>query len=193
MTRRRVALGLAALGLSAGCGAPAPQMSFAETGNSEARIAALTRALLALGPEVDAQEAGRTARIAVLRPLDWAEEWQVVAPPLKHNFKVIHGLREKGLCRDWTNALYAALHAERLRTIDLRVGFSNARNVRLEHVSVVVSARGRPMEAGLLLDPWRIGQGRLWFGRVTEDPRYEWETLEAVRAWQAQQKARLGL
>ena len=78
MTRRRVALGLAALGLSAGCGAPAPQMSFAETGNGEARIAALTRALLALGPEVDAQEAGRTARIAVLRPLDWAEEWQVV-------------------------------------------------------------------------------------------------------------------
>ncbi|WP_323764199.1 hypothetical protein [Marinovum sp.] len=188
MTRRRVAFGLAALALAAGCGAP--EMNFAETGDPEAKIAELTRALLALGTGVDAGEAARVARIAVLRPLDWAEDWQVVDPPLRHNIKVIHGLREKGVCRDWTNALHAALRAEGLRTIDLHVGYANARNVKLEHVSVVVSAAGRPMEEGLLLDPWRVGQGRLWFAKVTEDPRYRWETLEAVRAWQATQAAR---
>ncbi|WP_417526098.1 hypothetical protein [Marinovum sp.] len=186
VTRRRLALGLAALGLLAGCGAPAPEMSFAETGDTEAKIAEVTRALMALGPQVDAQEAARVARVAVLRPLDWAREWQVIDTPLQHNIKVVHGVREKGVCRDFTNALHAALRAERLRSLELHVGMSNARNVKLEHVSVIVSARGRPMEEGLILDPWRIGQGRLWFARVPDDPRYKWETLESVRAWQAE-------
>lgn len=193
-TRRRAVGGLAALVLAAGCGVSGsgtdPAMQLAETGPPEAKIARLTEALLALGPGVDPNEAARVARTAVLRPLDWAEEWQVVDPPLAHNIKVVHGLREKGVCRDWTNALHAALRAEGLHTIDLHVGYANARNVKLEHVSVVVSAAGRPMDAGLLLDPWRVGQGRLWFAKVAEDPRYTWETLQAVRAWQAEQAAR---
>lgn len=190
MTRRRLAGGLAVLGLLAGCGGgPSPQMQDVAPGDTDAKIAAVTRALIALGPGVEPEEAARVARIAVLRPLDWAEEWQVTDPPLRHNIKVVHGLREKGVCRDWTNALTAALHAERLRSIDLHVGVANARNPRLEHVSVIVSARGAPMAEGLILDPWRIGQGRLWFGRVSEDPRYKWETLQAVREWTARMNA----
>lgn len=193
-------LGLCAA-LLAGCDAPAPgpgaapALNLAEAGGGEqaieAQIAALTEALVALGPGVDRGEAARMAQISVRQPLVWAREWQVVDSPLRHNIKVIHGQREKGVCRDWANALHAALRQGNFRTLQLHIGMANARNVKLEHVSVVVSARGQPMENGLLLDPWRIGQGRLWYGKVTEDPRYKWETLESVRAWQAKNKARL--
>lgn len=187
--------------LLAGCEAPAPGQSaapapnLAETGGGEqaieAKIAALTEALVALGPGVDRDEAARMARISVRQPLVWAREWQVVDPPLRHNFKVIHGQREKGVCRDWANALHAALRQGNFRTLQLHVGMANARNIKLEHVSVIVSARGQPMDSGMVLDPWRIGQGRLWYGKASEDPRYRWETLESVRAWQRRNKARL--
>lgn len=195
-----VVLGLGAA-LLAGCDAPAPSqnaapaLNLAETGSGEqaieARIAALTEALVALGPDVDRGEAARMAQISIRQSLVWAREWQVVDSPLRHNIKVIHGQREKGVCRDWANALHAALRQGNFRTLQLHVGMANARNVKLEHVSVIVSARGEPMAAGLVLDPWRVGQGRLWFGRAAEDPRYRWETLESVRAWQRRNEARL--
>ncbi|TNF18208.1 MAG: hypothetical protein EP318_19115 [Rhodobacteraceae bacterium] len=195
--------GWAGLGLCvallAGCEAAAPvdapSLRLAETGTGaqalDAQIAALTEALVGLGPGVDRGEAARMAGIAVRQPLVWAREWQVVDSPLRHNFKVIHGQRDKGVCRDWANALHAALRQGNFRTLKLHVGMANARNVKLEHVSVIVSARGMPMAEGLVLDPWRVGQGRLWYGKAAEDPRYTWETLESVRAWQAKMKARI--
>ncbi|MGY3436609.1 MULTISPECIES: hypothetical protein [unclassified Marinovum] len=184
------------LAVLAGCDAPvtqqasAPGLALSETANTtEAQIDAVSQALRALGPGVDPKEADRAARIAVLKPLELAQEWNVVDAPLTHNFKVIHGLRPKGVCQDWANALAPVLQAEGFRTLQVHIGMANARNVKLEHVSVVMTARGQPMAEGLLLDPWRIGQGRLYVERVAQDPRYTWETLEAVRAWQADLKA----
>ena len=199
-TRRQILAGLTALGL-AGCQSTGtPQASSQassrgrETGGEgqtpEAKIAGVTVALMALGPGVDSQEAARAATIAVRHPLELAQRWQVVDPPLAHNFKVVHGIREKGVCRDWATALHEAMRVEGFRTLDLHIGMANARNVSLEHVSLIMTARGQPMQSGVLLDPWRIGQGRLWYARVVDDPRYRWETLEAVRAWQAENKAR---
>lgn len=197
-TRRTVlagAAGVALLGV-AGCnttGTPQASTRGRETGGEGqspgAKIAGVTAALLALGPNVNEKEGARAAEIAVLKPLDWAREWQVEDPPLLHNVKVTNGIREKGVCRDWANALYGALRGEGFRTLDLHIGMANARNVSLEHVSLVVTAKGQPMQSGVLLDPWRIGQGRLWYARVADDPRYRWETLESVRAWQAANRA----
>ncbi|MAB06671.1 MAG: hypothetical protein CML50_11770 [Rhodobacteraceae bacterium] len=156
----------------------------------EAQVAEVTQALRALGPGVDPAEAARAAEIAVREPLDWARDWQVVDPPLVHNFKVVHGLREKGVCQDWADALEIALHAEGFRTLELHRALANARNMKLEHATVIITARGQPMQQGLILDPWRIGQGRLFFSRVADDPRYDWESREAVRAWNREWKAR---
>lgn len=197
--RARAGGGLAAscaLALLAACAAPpsgAPERGAAREAMAlparppeaeiDATIAEVTAALRALGPSVDPNEAARAARIAVRKPLDWAREWHVVDSPLAHNFKVVHGLREKGVCQDWADALHAALAAEGLRSLQIHRAMANARNIALEHATVILTARGAPMETGLVLDPWRIGQGRLWFGRVTEDPRYRWESLASVRAW----------
>jgi hypothetical protein len=184
-TRRRVLTGLG-LGLLAGCvpeGGTALVPPAPSPAEQQAQVAAVTVALRGLSPSVSPAEAARAAHVAVTQPLVWAREWRVVDPPLAHNVKVVHGIREKGVCQDWADAMEIALTAERFRTLQLHRAIANARNILLEHATVIVTARGQPMEQGIILDPWRIGQGRLYFGPVLQDDRYVWESREAVRAW----------
>lgn len=190
----------AALALTvAGCGqlpaTSAPDaMSLAEATSPaalEAQIVEVAAMLRALGPGVDAGEARRAAEISVRRPLDWAREWQVVDAPYIHNVKVVNGYREKGVCEDWADALEIALKAQAFRTISIRRGVANGRNVKLEHASVIATTKGAPsIQGGVLLDPWRVGQGRLYAAPVKDDPRYEWESLESFVAWSRAWKAR---
>lgn len=194
MNRRRFCGLLAGSALVAGCTMPKDEMAqsravmaFAEgRSTEEAKIAALTQRLLALGLGVSREEAERAARIAVLEPLKWAVEWQVVDPPLIHNTKVNNGTRPRGLCKDWADDLEMHMKAQRFETIDLHRAIANARNVRLEHSTLILSAKGAPMEEGIVLDPWRQGQGRLYYVGVMEDPRYTWERREEVFAWKRQ-------
>ncbi|MHA6344319.1 hypothetical protein [Roseivivax sp. CAU 1761] len=136
-------------------------------------VAALARAISALGPGVDRAEAARAAEIAQAYPLHLAEAWQVTDHPLVHNAKVLHGLREKGLCNDWTEAMLSRLARENFRTLSLHWASSPPAGFRVIHHSAVISARGAPREAGLVLDPWRQG-GPLFWAPVDADARYDW-------------------
>ncbi|MCL3883660.1 hypothetical protein [Marivita sp. GX14005] len=195
---RQAARAAALLALLAGCAVqdaagtgPASRAdtnSLAAQGQTEEKIAAVRDALLAMDASVDREEAARAARIAVQQPLVWARAWRMTDPPLMHNFKVVHGLREKGVCQDFADAMHVALRDEGFRTLEIHRALGNIRTLGLEHATVILSARGQPMEQGIVLDPWRLGQGRLWFGRTTEDPRYEWETPESARAWRLQRR-----
>ena len=152
------------------------------------KIAEVTDMLLTLDGSVDPGEAARAARIAVREPLAWARDWRVVDPPLVHNFKVVNGLRDKGVCQDFADAMHAAMRAEGFKTLQIHRALGNVRNLLLEHATVILSARGQSLEQGVILDPWRNGQGKLWFARVTEDARYDWETVETARAWRLQER-----
>lgn len=181
-----VALGLLALlgcaGVERGAAPDAAAVAAQDAVELDRKAAEVTKALLALGPSVDPDEAERAARVAVRDPLDWAKAWRMTDPPLIHNFKVVHGLREKGVCQDFADAMHRALQAEGLRSLQIHRALANVDNLRLEHTTVVLTARGQPMEQGVVLDPWRSGQGRLWHGLVAEDERYEWKTPEAALA-----------
>lgn len=170
-----------------------PDLDAGGTGEAQIdqKIANVTAALLALGPSVDRNEAARAAEIAVRDPLDWAQEWRVVDPPLLHNMKVEQGFREKGVCQDFANAMNAALHAERFRTLQIHLALANSRGILLEHATVILTARDQPMQEGVILDPWRLGQGKLWFARVADDDRYKWESYSAVQARREQFRAGL--
>lgn len=195
ITRAGAVLALALLG--AGCTMPAtdvsmPKMAFSEHATPEqAKIAALVDDILALGPGIDPSEARRVAEVAVLKPLDWAVEWQVEDPPLLHNMKVNHGLRPRGLCKDWADDLQRAMWGLKLQTIDLHRAIANSRNIKLEHSVLIISAKGASFEEGIVLDPWRQGLGRLWWGKTLEDPRYTWDAREDVFAWKREWQARV--
>ncbi len=167
-------------------------MSFAETGITpeETKIAALKQALLDLGPGVSPVEAEKVARASVLKPLDWAKEWNVTDPPLLHNVKVNNGTRPRGLCKDWADDLQVTMWGLKLQTIDLHRAIANTRNIRLEHSVLIVTAKGAEMDEGIVLDPWRQGQGRLFYVKVPEDTRYDWLPREEVFAWKREWQAR---
>ncbi|WP_417208252.1 hypothetical protein [Antarctobacter sp.] len=189
---RRAALVMGGLAL-AGCAAPArePARSFAASPSGRAdKIAAVERAVLALGPDVAPDEAAAVARIAVNEPLVWARAWDVVDPPLVHNIKVNTGVKPRGLCKHWAEDLEVRLRQEQLQSLSLHRAIANADSIRIEHSTVIVSTRGAPMETGLVLDPWRQGQGRLWFGPVVDDPKYRWVPRAEVFAMKRDRRAR---
>jgi hypothetical protein len=173
------------LPLLAACAAP-PDRSASEP--------ALAAAILALGPGVDPEEARRAAAVAHAHPLALASEWGADAPPLVHNARVNLGLRPKGLCYHWADEMYVRLSGERFRTLDLHLAVANADNpFRLEHSSAVITARGAPMRAGLVLDPWRIGGGALHWDAVIRDTSYGWRTRTEVLEWKRSRGVRTGV
>jgi hypothetical protein len=194
---RRAALGGIVLAV-AGCGAPvqgpgdAPANSFSTSTSGDAQIAALQAAILSLGDDVSPDEAARVARIAVQDPLVWAQEWGAVDRPLIHNIQVNTGAKPRGLCKDWADDLEARLRREGLHSLELHRAIANSTNIRIEHSTVIVTRRGAPMDSGIVLDPWRRGQGRLYYVKETEDPKYHWIARAEVFAMKRARAARRG-
>ncbi len=167
-----------ALALTAACAtvpvAPPPP------GNDE--VAALTRALTDLGPDVDPAEAARMAEIALHYPRELAVRYGVTDPPLIHNTKVNMGLRPRGLCYQWADDIEARLRQEGFRTFDFHRAIANADNpILIDHSTVIVSRRGGSMVEGIVLDGWRDG-GDLFWAPVPEDTRYTWVARHEVFA-----------
>lgn len=158
-----------------------------------AELAALIRSL---GPGVDPEEAARVARISLDYPLRLRREYGVTDPPLIHNTKVNLGLRPRGLCYQWADDMEARLRQENLQTLVLHRAIANADNIRIEHSTVIASAPGDDMFAGVVLDPWRFG-GDLYWSKTLDDPKYRWvpraEVFEMKRRQAAAEARRKGV
>jgi hypothetical protein len=153
------------------------------------RIADLQLAILALDDSIDRSEAHRAATIAIEYPLQLAREYDVTDPPLVHNMKVNLGVKPRGLCIDWTADLLARLREERFYSLDLHWGIANYENAfRLEHSSVIISARDQGLQQGLVLDPWRHS-GQLFWAKTSEDPAYRWYPQADIHAQKRERKA----
>lgn len=168
----RIAACLAAVLLAACAGASGLR---SDAGRLDEKTAALERSLAALGPEVDRAEARRAARAAVTTSLQLADDYRVVPPARLHNLLIQVGIRDRGLCWQWTEDLMARLQALELKTLELHWGVAHKGSDLREHNSVVVTAPGRPFRDGLVLDPWR-DSGDLYWVAVDRDS-YPWEPL----------------
>jgi hypothetical protein len=155
------------------------------------RIADLQLAILSLDDSVDRSEAQHAATIAIEYPLQLAREYQVTDPPLLHNMKVNLGVKPRGLCVDWTADLLARLREEHFHSLDLHWGIANYENAfRLEHSTVIISARDQDLQQGLVLDPWRHS-GQLFWAKTTEDPTYRWYPQAEIHQQKRARKAEL--
>ncbi len=166
----------------AGCAGSGPPLALS-TDAHEQRVAQLARDIRALGGDVDADEAERAARLAIEYSLVLAERYEVSgSSPVYHNLLVNLGIKPRGLCVDWTEDLMRRLKKARLRSLDLHWAIANYRSAfRLEHSTVVVSARGDSLYEGLVLDPWRYS-GRLFWAPVRDDVDYPWEPRTTILA-----------
>lgn len=144
-------------------------------------ILELAGALAALSPEVDREEAARAARISYARTAELREIYQITDPPLVHNAKVNAGLRPRGLCWHWADDLEARLRAENFQTFSFHRAIANATSLRIDHSTVIISAKGEGMFDGMVLDPWRKGGVLTWVPTAT-DPKYKWVDRQIVFA-----------
>lgn len=138
----------------------------------ENKILALEKAIRLLSPEVNAEEAKEFSRIVVLYPLYLAQGYALVSPAYVHNFFVIVGLKERGLCYHWASDLTAHLEQQKFKSFDLYRAVAEQGNIG-EHNSIVVTAKDQPFSSGIVLDAWRYSSD-LYFQRVTEDKDYNW-------------------
>lgn len=142
----------------------------------------LARAILALGAGVDPVEAARAAQISYAHAHDLAIAYEITDPPLVHNTKVNMGLKPRGLCWHWAEDMEKRLLAENFSTLDIHRAIANADNpLRIDHSTALITARGQPMQSGLVLDPWRNG-GQLFWASVKDDRRYDWHPQQQVLA-----------
>ena len=137
----------------------------------------LRNRIVNLGPNVESEEAQLVTRCAYNTGRELKREWGVVWPPVLMNILVNTRARKGGLCFQFATELLHRLDALKLETLDLHWAESFERTMS-EHNVIVVTAKGQPFAQGIILDNWRYG-GRLVWGRVTDDPHYEWKENKA--------------
>lgn len=153
------------------------------------RIKELQLAILSLDASIDRSEAHHAATIAIEYSLQLAQEYEVTDSPLVHNTLVNLGVKPRGLCVDWTADLLTRLREERFHSLDLHWGIANYDSTfRIEHSTVIISARAQTLQQGLVLDPWRHS-GQLFWARTGEDPSYQWYPQAEIHAQKRKRKA----
>ena len=151
------------------------------------RILSLRQQLVALGPEVSPDDADDLAGTAVRYSERLARQYEMSRPIELHNVLVNVGLRKGGLCYQLADEMFIKLRDMNLYSFDLYRAIADKDDIWHEHNTVVVTARGRPFETGVVLDPWRYA-GKLRFIRVADD-HHPWKirprqgSLEPARAY----------
>src|SRR5437764_12898390 len=141
---------------------------------SSADDRALTLRIKALSPTVSLDDARRVTYCAVTTGREMAREWRVIPvasllPGLQNLF--IHmGARKGGYCFQYSTELLLRLDALKLQTVELHWAESQPGRMS-ENNGIVVTARGQPLEKGILLDNWRC-QPHLAWAEVTSSPEY---------------------
>jgi hypothetical protein len=148
-------------------------MVSAITSGEQHKILALKQAILSLGPNIDPQEAHFVAREGVMYPMVLSNRYRLMTPPLWQNVLVNYGYRKNGLCWQWTRDMGKQLGKEPLRTLDFHHAVAFRRNYWKEHSTLVVSAKGKKVGEGIVLDPWR-NSGNLYWNFVKRDTKYPW-------------------
>jgi uncharacterized protein YceK len=139
------------------------------------KIEEVTNMLIDLGG--DKKEAKELATLAVTHSKLLANRYNLVSPPLYHNFLVNSGQRSRGLCFHFVEDLAKEIKSRNFKSFDFKWGRANADKLDEHNVIVVVKKGSRDFKNGVILDAWRRS-GRLYFIKVKDDPKYrfiEWE------------------
>ncbi len=136
------------------------------------KITDLTKAIVALGPNVDPIEAGWVAREAVLYPKHLANQYKLVWPPNYQNALVNSGQRSRGLCYQWARDMDAHIGKKKYDTLTMDRAVAN-QGGNYEHNVLTVAAKGKKIKDAIILDPWRHNSLLYWV-KTSEDPNYQW-------------------
>jgi len=134
----------------------------------------LYRQLLSIDNSIDHSEARILANQSIKYSLTLKQKYGVNTTPLLHNLLVNTGIKDRGLCYEWSDDLYSHIQKYRFKTIMLKPVGAYIGSYWSEHNALVVLSTTNPkFKRGILLDPWR-DSGKLYFTPITKDPEYRW-------------------
>lgn len=107
-------------------------------------------------------------------------DYDLVKPPLYHNFLVNIGVKNRGLCWHFAYDMLAHAKKQNLKSFDYYIGGANINDYWEEHNSLIVTCKGCKFEQGVVLDPWR-NSGDLYFSYVKDDKKYIWTQRGELR------------
>lgn len=107
-------------------------------------------------------------------------DYDLVKPPLYHNFLVNIGIKDRGLCWHFTYDMLAHAKQLNLKSFDYYIGGANINEYWEEHNSLVVTCKGCKFQNGIIIDPWR-NSGVLYFSKVKDDKKYTWTQRGELR------------
>jgi hypothetical protein len=137
------------------------------------KIQSLTQMLLNTSSHIDKNEAEDFAKSSVYYAQKLASNYKVISPPLWQNTLVNLGLKERGLCYEWANDLWAYLKAKNYKSLALHYVGADVGNY-FEHNALSVSAKELSVKESILLDAWR-NSGDLYFIEIDKDEKYSWK------------------
>ena len=149
--------------------------------SDERSIKDLTKALVALAPDVDPAEAQSLSVTAHTKARSLKKEYRVVLNPEFTVFLYNIGMRKRGWCGHWAQDIGAELKELKLKTLVLHWGEAYP-NTTSENNALVVTARNLPFQDGIIIDGWRRA-GRLYWAKVTKDDEYQWKEDASYTAW----------
>ncbi len=101
------------------------------------------------------------------------KEFELTSPPWFHNFLVNVGVRKKGLCYHWSDALYVHFLEKNDPYFEFHLVGAHIGEYFFEHNALVAVAKNGKVLEGVLVDPWR-DSGTLYFSKVNKDKKYKW-------------------
>lgn len=153
--------------LLAGCVVTEPSVS-------ETKTTQLSILLESLDRHIPQEEARQLSKDIFYKTQQLTKEFELTSPPQFHNFLVNVGLRDKGLCYHWSDALYLYLSQKKYTFFEFHLMGANIGEYFYEHNALVVVSKGGRVEEGIIIDPWR-DSGNLYFSKVSEDAKYKWK------------------
>jgi hypothetical protein len=148
----------------AGCSVTAPSVS-------QTKITELSFLFQSLDSTIHQSEAMQLSKDIFHKTEALTEEFEMTSPPQFHNFLVTVGVREKGLCYHWSDALYVYLSGESYGSFEFHLVGANIGEYFYEHNALVVVAKGQKVEEGIIIDPWR-DPPELYYSKVNDDSEY---------------------
>ena len=141
-------------------------------GGDQVKIRDLSKAIVALGSNIDPTEAAWVAREAVLYPKHLANQYKLMWPPNYQNQLVNSGRRTSGLCYQWARDMTAHIGVRKYNTLTMQRAVAN-QGGNYEHNVLTVAAKGKGVEDAIILDPWRHNSILYWV-KTKDDPNYQW-------------------
>jgi len=140
---------------------------------SQTKMTQLSLLLQSLDSSITQKEAMHLSQDIFHKTQQLTKEFELISPPKFHNFLVTVGIREKGLCYHWSDALYAYLSQNKYANFEFHLVGANIGEYFFEHNALVVVEKGGKVKEGIIIDPWR-DSGKLYFSKVKDDLAYTW-------------------